>query len=1024
MYDFSLPYNRKNFLSFLKDIFPDDLVNEEIEYKDETSEDLTKKIFKIGELKSFNDLQIFEIEHLSINDPRVTLTKKVFSLFKKLSISKAIVLFYCQNSNNYRFSLIESSYKWLSDKVVTREFSMPKRFSFFLGPGAKIHTPSNQFKKQIKSYEDLKSRFNIEVVSDEFFENYKSLYLKIVQFLEKDKKFIEFLNKREIKSDLFSKKLLGQIVFCYFLQKKNCLGAKKNQHLSNGDQFFLRNKFEECKKNNLNFYNDFLEHLFYNGLNNENKNNFVESLGCKIPYLNGGLFEEIDGYDWNKEFLDIPNSIFSNNSNNGILDIFDLYNFTVDEHDELDIEIGIDPEMLGKVFEKLLPENFKKGKGSFYTPRFVVSFMSKQIIKNFLISKQDLKDCENFIYELVNFDFLDEESLFEKIKNFDNEKLLHAIDSYLNNIKICDPAIGSGAFPVLIMNEVTKIRSRILNFLKKDYDIYSLKRDFIENSIYGVDIDKGAVEISKLRLWLSLIVEEKNINNIHPLPNLSYKILQGNSLIQKFKNYDFDDQKSTNDGLFEDHETDQIKQELIKIQKKYFNLSSRKKKKELRILLDRAIETLIFKKINNLKDKNIFSNKVERNFFLWKIFFLDVFENGGFDIVIGNPPYVFARSSKLKNFKENDKEYFVKKYALAQYQLNTYSLFVELGANLLKDNGFLSYIIPHNWMTINTNEEFRKLVLSNSRIEIINFSKKVFKNAEVDACVLNFCNNKKDVDSKITIYQEENEIINKQYSNKTKILNDENYNYIINFDIVGDPKLKEITNKIITNSKTLYPYFAVAKTGIVAYEKGKGEPKQSQKMIDDRVYHSDKRENENFSKYLEGEDVNRYYIDWSKTYVQYGKNLAAPRSSNLFNGSRILVRQIPSKPPYCISASFVNSKYINDRNSMNLIDLKIDHRIILGIINSKLISFWFIVRFAKLQRDLFPQFKLNELEKFPIINVNNKKIEKDLISLVDQVINKPEDYKLNDKIDNLIYDIFSISKDEKNYIESYLNKFN
>ena len=218
--------------------------------------------------------------------------------------------------------------------------------------------------------------------------------------------------------------------------------------------------------------------------------------------------------------------------------------------------------------------------------------MSKQIIKNFLISKQELKDCDNFIYDLVNFDFLDEESILIKIKNFNNDKLLHIIEGYLNNIKICDPAIGSGAFPVLIMNEVTKIRSRILNFLKRDYDIYSLKRDFIENSIYGVDIDKGAVEISKLRLWLSLIVEERNINNFQPLPNLSYKILQGNSLIQKFKNYDFDDEKNTNDSLFEDNETNQIKKELINIQRKYFNLSSRKK--ELRILLDQAIEKLIF----------------------------------------------------------------------------------------------------------------------------------------------------------------------------------------------------------------------------------------------------------------------------------------------------------------------------------------------------------------------------------------------------------------------------------------------
>ena len=326
-------------------------------------------------------------------------------------------------------------------------------------------------------------------------------------------------------------------------------------------------------------------------------------------------------------------------------------------------------------------------------------------------------------------------------------------------------------------------------------------------------------------------------------------------------------------------------------------------------------------------------------------------------------------------------------------------------------------------MTINTNEEFRKLILKYSRIEVIDFSKQVFKNAAVDACVLNLCKNDVDENSKITLYKEENEIIYKSFSNKIKLLNDENYNFIINFDIIGHSKLKDITNKINNNSKTLYPYFATAKTGVVAYEKGKGIPKQTQKMIDDRIYHTDKKINENFIKYLEGEDVKRHKLDWSNTYLEYGKNLAAPRTSNLFNGPRILVRQIPSKPPYCISACFVNSKYINDRNSMCIVNIKIDHRVLLGIINSKLISFWFIVRFAKLQRDLFPQFKLNELEKFPIPTITNKKQENYLISLVEQIQKNSSDNQLNSKIDSLVYDLFLISEEEKIYIEDYLNKF-
>ena len=245
MYNFSEKYNRKKFLEFLKSILPEDIILKEEEYKDETKKDLIKKIYKLGEVKSLDQIVILEVEHNSINDPRVSLTKKIFSVFNKFSINKALVIFYCQDSDNYRFSLIESSYEWKSDIIVSREFSMPKRFSFILGQNSKLHTPSNQFKKKIKDYNDLKNRFNIEVVSDEFFENYKNLYLKIIEFIEKDKTFIKYLNNKNISRDLFSKKLLGQVVFCYFLQKKGCLGAKKNSNLANGDLSFLRNKFDE-----------------------------------------------------------------------------------------------------------------------------------------------------------------------------------------------------------------------------------------------------------------------------------------------------------------------------------------------------------------------------------------------------------------------------------------------------------------------------------------------------------------------------------------------------------------------------------------------------------------------------------------------------------------------------------------------------------------------------------------------------------------------------------------------------------
>ena len=179
MYDLSKKYNREEFLEFLKLFLQNDLFLKEEEYNDESKVDLFRKIYKLGEVKSLENLAILEVEHTSINDPRITLAKKTFSLFNKLSINKGLVIFYCTDSENYRISLVESSYKWKSDKVVSREFSQPRRLSFLLGPKAKIHTPTKQFVKlgKIKYFADLKERFNIEIVNKEFFNNYKNLYL-------------------------------------------------------------------------------------------------------------------------------------------------------------------------------------------------------------------------------------------------------------------------------------------------------------------------------------------------------------------------------------------------------------------------------------------------------------------------------------------------------------------------------------------------------------------------------------------------------------------------------------------------------------------------------------------------------------------------------------------------------------------------------------------------------------------------------------------------------------------------------
>ena len=293
------------------------------------------------------------------------------------------------------------------------------------------------------------------------------------------------------------------------------------------------------------------------------------------------MFEELFNYDWKKEYIEIPNSIFSNKNKNGILDIFDLYNFTVDENSDLEIDLAIDPEMLGKVFENLLEENVREEQGAYYTPREIVFYMCKNSLINFLTNvfkdKLNKRLIVNFISLASKF-YLEQEFDDEENKTFEIlKKYSKSIDQELKDINICDPAIGSGAFPVAMMNEVVRLRFLLAKINNTDQSLQSLKKHFIKNSIYGVDIEPSAVEIAKLRLWLSLVVDVKDYSVIDTLPNLDYKIMQGDSLIDEYYGISFDKKKE--DELFSDNqETQSIIETLFSKQQEYYDLVEVKSK--------------------------------------------------------------------------------------------------------------------------------------------------------------------------------------------------------------------------------------------------------------------------------------------------------------------------------------------------------------------------------------------------------------------------------------------------------------
>jgi type I restriction-modification system DNA methylase subunit len=399
-------------------------------------------------------------------------------------------------------------------------------------------------------------------------------------------------------------------------------------------------------------------------------------------------------------------------------------------------------------------------------------------------------------------------------------------------------------------------------------------------------------------------------------------------------------------------------------------------------------------------------------------------------VVIGNPPYVFTRG---EGFTDVEKEYFYTKFKQQHYQLNTYTMFIEQGYNLLKTSGTFGFIIPNNWLTISSMKKFRDFIISSTRnVIIVNNLHKVFSGANVDTSILTF---KKDKPNNIRLMESPMpDICNKV----SKI----NYKDLLEKPIIQIRKQNEslhIIDKIEEHSCMLGNIVTVS-TGLKAYQIGKGIPSQTKKIKENRVFHSMKKINKSYGKYLQGVDVKRYAITWSGEYLSYGDWLAEPRRSVPFNGPRILVRQIPSILPYMINAAYEEDKYYNDINSMVIFsDDGKWLKFILGIINSKVISFWFNKEFDKMQRNIFPQFKVNELKTFPIpildLSKKSDKAKHDkLILLVDKMLElkKREATETNtDKksliakqisgidgaIDSAVYELYGLSEEEVRVVE-------
>lgn len=802
---------------------------------------------------------------------------------------------------------------------------------------------------------------------------------------------------------------------------------------------------------------------------------FIELANSTVPFLNGGLFDCLDDKDNNnyvdgfsdreavKKSLIVPDYLFFGEevgknidlsewygdkrkkrvSARGIIDILKRYNFTVEENTPFDQEVSLDPELLGKVFENLLasynPETqttARKQTGSFYTPRDIVQYM---------VDESMVAHLKRIVGEELEPEYRKLISYVDEDIQFTPDQKLQIMEA-IYHCKVLDPACGSGAFPVGMLQQMVHILSQLdptneqwkrmmldnavdesrnafqaeskeereerLKDIEASFDEslnnpdYARKLYLIENCIYGVDIQPIAIQISKLRFFISLVVDQKTNNDpiknfgIRPLPNLEAKFVAANSLIPL---------ANSECTLARTPEIITLENKLKEANHKIFSAKTVRTKRRWK---DRLIE-LRSEMAEKLKDNGFLTIDTANQLASWDMFdqnsaasFFDADwmfgVKDGFDVVIANPPYIQLQANKGKLSKLYD-----------HFGYNTffktgdiYCLFFERGGCLLNNNGVLSYITPNTWLQSITFSPLRMYLSSNFAWESFCITGKVF-DATVDTHCILLRKENKQVDCKVFKKIEDGieylHTISKEYIYNTKDC--------INID--SNPIEHALAHRIINRNLPLSDSFVVY-NGVKPFEKGKGIPAQTEKIMQEKPYVKEGiRPNEEWHPLLRGSLMHRYVNYWNYNYwILYGKWLAAPRKPEIFNAKeKIIVRQTGDS----IIATIIGANIIcRDNLHICIPKNKINCYFVLGILNSKLINF--IYRYINPEQgEALAQVKKIHVEQLPIAK---PKDEKPIVDIVSQILAiKKEDSGadtrvLENQIDLLVYKLYNLTYDE------------
>ena len=780
-------YNREAWQQLLHDIFLNNVSFWRSPKEVKANSRLAKSALNLGKI-SLSDgeaLAIYEVElsdKVDIERNRAGIRDMLTKDWRDMGYAGAFLFCYRKNESVLRFSYVSETWGFNRNGVYEKLSTNTKRYTYLLGEGRGCRTAIEQFgvlKNSKLALSDVTAAFSVEALTKQF---YKDLY-EWYQWAVDPTSGVYFPNntstEADDREDIETKiiRLITRIMFVWFIKQKELVPNKIF------DVDFLETILKDFDPNSAvvgNYYNAILQNLFFGTLNRAiedeqgNKRKFatnvkkdiktlyryaemftisedeVIKLFSEVPFLNGGLFEcldktktidgveqsyNYDGFSRNdKKFADgryrnravVPNILFFE-PEKGLISILSRYNFTIEENSPEEQQVALDPELLGKVFENLLgaynpetKETARNQSGSFYTPREIVNYMVDESLISYLGNTA-------FVRSLFSPEFV-----YDKTKEADYK----TIAEKLKSIKILDPACGSGAFPMGLLNRMIDI----LCHITPDENIYEMKLAIIENCIYGSDIQSIAAQITKLRFFISLICNcEKDATKpnfgIPTLPNLETKFVAANSLIAKKK------QESHN--LFENPEIEPTKKELTEIRHEHFSAKTAYRKSTLREK-DKQLREKLAKL---LEQDNDFAPEDAKQLAAWNPYdqnaVAEFFDpawmfgvNDGFDIVIGNPPYI-----QLQN---NGGE-LAQLYAPCNYKTyartgDIYCLFYERGYQLLKPNGHLCYITSNKWMRAGYGEKTREFFANNTNpMLLIDFAGvKIFESATVDTNILLF----------------------------------------------------------------------------------------------------------------------------------------------------------------------------------------------------------------------------------------------------------------------------------------------